>query len=284
MDGSGWLDENELLTLASMAKGREPDPADLDEMRLCLSEAARAIHAERKQEEHQQEEEQRKAAAAGRSSLLAAVLEGWRGWVVAGRRSGRSKGGGGPVMDLQALVNCPVAVEGLRLHFKARLVTYESVHALGPHVAFEMVGDDLNKTRDQLASIRARRTKFVCVNDDMRDPTPAHARLLRDFYLSFFPRPSRFELRGGRVNTSTHLGALGRAQGLWRLAALVALLLLLGWAASALEPLAWDDDDRVVARAEALLQAGCAEEPEASRARRLWRGLKRVVRGEAKAE
>lgn len=61
-------------------------------------------------------------------------------------------------------------------------------------VAFEMIGDDFNKTRDQLNSIRARRSKFVCVNDDMKNPTPELVQMLQDFYLSFFPFPSSFEL------------------------------------------------------------------------------------------
>ena len=58
----------------------------------------------------------------------------------------------------------------------------------GPRqVAFEMIGDDLDKTRSQLNSIRARRTKFVCVNDDMRNPSQEVQALLQHFFLSFFP-------------------------------------------------------------------------------------------------
>jgi hypothetical protein len=34
-------------------------------------------------------------------------------------------------------------------------------------ISFEMINDDYNKTKDQLDSIRARKTKFVCINDNM---------------------------------------------------------------------------------------------------------------------
>ena len=60
-------------------------------------------------------------------------------------------------------------------------------------VAFEMIGDDYNKTRDQLNSIRARKTKFV--NDDMKNPDPVLVAMLQNFYLSFFPKQSQFERR-----------------------------------------------------------------------------------------
>lgn len=50
-----------------------------------------------------------------------------------------------------------------------------------------MIGDSVEKARAQLNSIRARRSKFLCINDDMRDPPPEVQALLQHFYLSFFP-------------------------------------------------------------------------------------------------
>lgn len=35
-----------------------------------------------------------------------------------------------------------------------------------------MLGDDADKTRAQLNNIRAKKTKFICLNDDMRAPHP----------------------------------------------------------------------------------------------------------------
>ena len=59
-------------------------------------------------------------------------------------------------------------------------------------------------------SIRARKTKFVCVNDDMKNPTPGLLMLLKNFYLSFFPEPSRFELPFGTENSQLYLDAYER--------------------------------------------------------------------------
>ena len=35
-----------------------------------------------------------------------------------------------------------------------------------------MLGDDLGRIRAQLNGIRAKKTKFICLNDDMRYPHP----------------------------------------------------------------------------------------------------------------
>ncbi|KAK8790856.1 hypothetical protein WA158_005487 [Blastocystis sp. Blastoise] len=60
-------------------------------------------------------------------------------------------------------------------------------------VAFEMINDDYNYTTEKLDSIRARHSKFICINDDMNSPSPAVIKALKDFYDSFFPFPSPFE-------------------------------------------------------------------------------------------
>ena len=44
-----------------------------------------------------------------------------------------------------------------------------------------------------------RRTNFVCVNDDMKLAPPVVVKALRDFYRSYFPLPSSFELPEGTV-------------------------------------------------------------------------------------
>lgn len=67
-------------------------------------------------------------------------------------------------------------------------------------VAFVMLGDDFNATRDELLGIRARRPKFICLNDNMQRPTAALQGAVRDFLLAYFPRPSQFELPDGQQN------------------------------------------------------------------------------------
>lgn len=63
-------------------------------------------------------------------------------------------------------------------------------------VTFVMMDDNATKALRKLDSIRAKRTKFICVNDDMN-----HSRadgealqMMQDFYRSMFPKPSAFEL------------------------------------------------------------------------------------------
>ena len=52
-----------------------------------------------------------------------------------------------------------------------------------------MLGDDYEATKRQLDSIRARRTKFVCVNDNVRTMTPALADLFEGVLFEFLSLP-----------------------------------------------------------------------------------------------
>lgn len=57
---------------------------------------------------------------------------------------------------------------------------------------------------DQLNSIRYRKTKFVCVNDQMENPSPELQAVFKDFFLSFFPFPSQFELPPDKRNPTLY--------------------------------------------------------------------------------
>ena len=72
-------------------------------------------------------------------------------------------------------------------------------------VSFEMITDNATHTRMQLDSVRQKHLKFVCVNDNLEQPSPALEQLLHDFYLSYFPQPSLFELPDGVTNPSLYL-------------------------------------------------------------------------------
>jgi hypothetical protein len=67
-----------------------------------------------------------------------------------------------------------------------------------------MIGDNITNTLNQLNSVRYRKTKFICINDQMESPTPQLKQILKDFYLSFFPYPSQFELPSSRVNPTLY--------------------------------------------------------------------------------
>jgi hypothetical protein len=85
-------------------------------------------------------------------------------------------------------------------------VLLPSTHSLGSEkdIAFEMIGDNYTQSLGQLDSVRARQTKFICINDNIQNPTPELENALRDFYLSFFPLPSQFELPDGVRNPSLY--------------------------------------------------------------------------------
>jgi len=129
-----------------------------------------------------------------------------------------------PHITLDRVVGCDLATDGLSKH--ARFPTTHEEQSL-QEVAFEMITDDYNQTLAQLDSIRSRKSKFVCVNDDMRHPSPELVQALEDFYESFFPLPSQFELPRGSHNAELYIQPLRahlarRSAG--RLAAWVILL------------------------------------------------------------
>eukprot|EP00698_Gefionella_okellyi_P022212 TRINITY_DN7324_c0_g1_i1.p1 TRINITY_DN7324_c0_g1~~TRINITY_DN7324_c0_g1_i1.p1 ORF type:complete len:1088 (+),score=214.86 TRINITY_DN7324_c0_g1_i1:124-3387(+) len=69
-------------------------------------------------------------------------------------------------------------------------------------VSFMMIHDNDTKTRKDLDSMRHEQRKFVCLNDDMNKthPNPKVIEALHDFYMSYFPLKSQFELPDGQVN------------------------------------------------------------------------------------
>ena len=72
--------------------------------------------------------------------------------------------------------------------------------------------------------VRAKKSKFVCINDDMKTDAPEVVAMLADFYEAMLPIPSPFELAGGYVNRFLRVDeyrvAVRRAR--WNLALLVA--------------------------------------------------------------
>ena len=102
-------------------------------------------------------------------------------------------------------LNCTAISEGITRNVDwARL---HPTHILGSEkdVAFEMVGDNATATRAQLDSVRARQSKFICINDNIQNSTPELDAILNDFFESFFPTPDIFELPEGESNPTQYL-------------------------------------------------------------------------------
>jgi len=75
-----------------------------------------------------------------------------------------------------------------------RQKTYQFIEEKDSPVAFEMIDDDYRSTLSKLDSIRSRKPKFICVNDNMKHPSPSLIHVLHQFQNSLFPLPSQFEL------------------------------------------------------------------------------------------
>lgn len=87
------------------------------------------------------------------------------------------------------------------------------------------------------ASAPCRRTKFVCVNDDMKEAPPTVQQILRDFYDSFFQQQCPMELPAGTVNPHLYIKPLkayhqARRVIIWTSVA-CSLLIVIGVAAMA---------------------------------------------------
>ncbi len=105
--------------------------------------------------------------------------------------------------SVEDVMLCELVVNGIRdtLDRKQRFQTHTTMSDKA--VAFEMIGDNYTATLSQLDSIRMRQSKFICINDNMIDPSEKLVKALRNFFESFWPFPSKFELPRGAQNPAT---------------------------------------------------------------------------------
>ena len=163
-DGDGRLSDNELRSLAAILQGKAPSDEQIAEVRACLRPPEKKTHTEETED--------------GTVYVQRTVV---------------------PHATFKRFLECSKAVRGVNENWR-RPPTHTIMNL--EEVTFEMVGSDWNKTRDQLDALRARPTKFVCLNDD--GITPSVQRLLKDYYDSMFAIPSPFELPPGEKNPSLY--------------------------------------------------------------------------------
>lgn len=191
---NGILDENEVLTVASLAFGDYPPDTFVTEVRECLQPA--------------KTEKVREQPTAAGTVRLAETLT--------------------PYITFADLERCTDINEKL-----LRNVRREPLGELmsEDEVTFHMLSDNYKFAWNQMLGTRARRTKFVCINDDMKYPTPAVSQILHELFLSIWPKRSQFELPFHLKNRYAHIDevAAARDRGLlaWRVTAGIALLLAL---------------------------------------------------------
>ncbi len=102
---------------------------------------------------------------------------------------------------------CKPAQDGIIKHLKKQYVPFLIVKsdAKGDIVAFEMIGDNITESINQLDSIRCRKSKFICINDNMQNPSTVLVEALKSFFQAMYPRPSPFELPQGQRNPTLYL-------------------------------------------------------------------------------
>lgn len=204
-DFDRYINPNEFRTLASLVKGKAPLEEDIQNLRDCIED----------------------------NSNLKTHREDTFFQVTIGRiKKSFSVQRYPTIKDALA---CPNVIEGLKAN-----IGWDSIYGSNPKmesdsgvVAFEMIGDNYTTTLAQLDSVRARQWKFVCINDNMENPSIKLEKALQDFYESFFPYPSIFELPKGKSNPTLYLDEYKRIKNSISVVSLLRSLLTpflsIGW-------------------------------------------------------
>ncbi|CAH0491967.1 unnamed protein product [Peronospora farinosa] len=185
---NGILDENEVLTAASLAHGDAPSEDFVTEVRECM-----------KSEKHVKV---REVPTAEGTLRLTETLT--------------------PYITLENLERCPkirdALVENVRYESEVELMSEKEV-------TFHMLSDNYNFAWKQMMGTRARRTKFVCINDDMKFPSSAVSQILHELFLSIWPKRSQFELPYHLKNRYAHIDEYNAAQERRQIAVWIALMI-----------------------------------------------------------
>ena len=121
-----------------------------------------------------------------------------------------------PIMlTTEEILSCNTFENGIKAH--PMWNRWAPTHTLGQDkdVSFEMIGDNATETIFQLDSVRARLSKFICINDNMKNPTPELEKVLQDFFEALFPIPSPFELPRTMSNPTLYLDEYKKGSNLF---------------------------------------------------------------------
>lgn len=118
-----------------------------------------------------------------------------------------------PVVSWELVNNCPHLKKDILEELKRRRkYPFETVREWSKDVTFTMLHSNVSHLVGDLDEIRRNPKKFVCLNDNL-DPKQESENsmvraVLRDFYHSFFPLPSSFELPVDMRNRFLHVSEL----------------------------------------------------------------------------
>lgn len=172
---NGVLDYLEMLTLASMVHGDTPSETSIEEVKNCIQPPHAVTEIEKDTKE-------------GRLKVSETLH---------------------PHITLESLKKCKEVAEKLISNVR-RKIMYEPMSEA--EVTFHMLSDNPTYALGQMLNTRARRTKFVCINDDMKNPTQKVHQVLRELFLAFWPNQSQFELPHHLQNRYLHIDEYNLAQ------------------------------------------------------------------------
>jgi len=115
-----------------------------------------------------------------------------------------------PQVTMELIKSCPLITEAFQKQVKSR--TKYKFEVVGEDdITFKMLNANVTRVVAILDEIRQKPQKFICLNDNI-DYEQASAKtvkvVLHDFYESFFPKPSRFELPAEYRNRYLHVDEL----------------------------------------------------------------------------
>ncbi|KAH8407664.1 hypothetical protein KR222_009759 [Zaprionus bogoriensis] len=104
-----------------------------------------------------------------------------------------------PTITRELVAHCPLLAEALSTNFGVRAkYRYHVSPKRAAHSNFMMLTSNLTEVVEALDRMRRNPRKFNCINDNLdakrSEDNELVRHLLEDFYLSFFPRRSKFEL------------------------------------------------------------------------------------------
>ncbi|OQR91699.1 N-acetylglucosamine-1-phosphotransferase subunits alpha/beta, partial [Thraustotheca clavata] len=193
----GVIDDNEVLSVASLLTTEEhPSESDMEEVKKCLTPPSvdRIIV---------QNEERRDGKVTVTESTQ-------------------------PYKTFESLKACTnVSTRLIETFQKRRPPRHRFVSEA--EVTFHMLSDQYRTAWNQLLNTRARKTKFVCINDDMKYPSHAVSNILHDLFTSLWPDRSQFELPFHLTNKFGHINKIA-ATRMWQwklmLGGIVAIIII----------------------------------------------------------
>ena len=115
-----------------------------------------------------------------------------------------------PQVTVELVKSCPSIIDAFQKQLKS-LTKYKFEVVGEDDIIFKMLNANVTRVVATLDEVRQKPRKFICLNDNI-DYEEASAKtvkvVLRDFYESFFPKPSRFELPVDYRNRFLHVDKL----------------------------------------------------------------------------